>query len=57
MTPFFVTIHNFNALLKIVLRFLASPILSAAFFSAAKSCWIPADGLVIINERIHFKFN
>lgn len=32
------------------LRFLASPTLSAAFFSAANNCWIPAEGLVILRD-------
>lgn len=37
------------------LRFLASPTLSAAFFSADSSCWIPAEGLVILFYRISDK--
>lgn len=35
---------------NIHLRFLASPTLSAAFFSADNNCWIPAEGLVIVKD-------
>lgn len=48
---------NFQNFTNDFLRFLASPTLSAAFFSAASSCWIPAEGLVILQNQRQTKIN
>lgn len=44
--------HRGNLSTKFNLRFLASPTLSAAFFSAVNSCWIPVDWLAIFTKFI-----
>lgn len=50
MTKCFSNFHGKNYLSLAFLRFLASPTLSEAFFSADSNCWIPAE-FVIVKEQ------